>query len=661
MDKINDVSLKLVSNPEIYEQLKEFVNFCIDNKKLLLSLDEFIVSQVLIDSEILNINDNKIVIENLYAFSKVLFDSYQDRNQFELSSDFSKTFNFISELKHEFKEGGLYKIMPFLWEYAIYTSNIQFKVSFENFHEYLSKNSQENYFLLKAYSCQLPYLNLENNQLIESIISIVDYVKREAEEGIINIDYNNLLNTLSLIAKSDPERGKDLIKTSVEMDRIDSDIISSLIRGAYNSRYQQSITLIKYYIDKEIRLDAIFTGLAGIDSVTKAEAELFLGYFEKYCIEDDIYKKPLVLLLFSIINSNTLEEELSFIEQSFNNLFNIIANESLVPLVLNKISFVEKYTKERIDLICKVITKDFYTNEKFISLIAQTFWYLHDIEYLKIVLLELAHKQPFSNFSKKFTECFSEYNRERFDEMLLGFITNEKANVRFLGMSFFNDLNVNSPYTFHYSILKLNPLEQYKLMVCITENYNEPKNTMPCLMPLLDSSSKTIRESFVCKLEEYSENYGGHVIDVLTKYLDNKIHKTTLERVKKYMEIFYDKNVKVKYGVNELDPYYTQSKYINLYNKMFSKKFNQMIQKATNEENSFLSAVKSIKLAKGGGWKTGDNRDISKLFSIGHTFAMPRNHLIFPNRFDIEYGVAIHKDWKDEDFKLIINLINNEQ
>lgn len=663
MDKIAKIHLELDNNTELFTKLKEFVNVCFQNKKYSFKSDEFTPEEILIANEILTLEDNKVKILNHYAFSKAFFDVCKENLKFDFSSDFLSTFNFLSEISKDFKGGGFLKILPFLWEYAIYISNKLHNVLFINISDYLIQNSHNNYVFLNAYNAQLPYLDLENNILIQSVLNIVNHINKESEAGILNINYNALLNTLCTIVKSNHQKGQDLIKIAIEIENIDLNIISCIIEGLYSSKNTESTNLIENYIQKEKRLDGIFSGLARLDDISEAEADKFLNYFDEYYEKNQTYKRPLIFILFSILNCENLKNKKRFVDCIFNNLLKIINDEDAVYLVLDRISFLKQYNDERINIICAIIKKDFYSNKKYLRLIAQTFWYLKDVNYLEKVLNTLSDCKPFSNIASEFIHHLDDYNRNELDKMLIKFITSNKARNRHLGISFFNELNSNYSYHFDYDILKLTPLEQYKLIVSITENYNEPKNTLPCLIPLLNSSSSTIKEAFICKLEEYSENYGGHVTEVLKENLNdkNENHKKVLERVSIYMNTFYDKHVRVKSGINELDPYFTQRKHIELFHKIFNKKMSKMMQDATNDKSSFLSTVKSIKLAKGGGWKTGDNRDISKLHSIGHSFAMPRNHLIFPNRFDIEHGIAIHTDWKDEDFKLITDLISHEQ
>lgn len=659
MDKIAKIELELECNQELFIELKEFVKTCFRNKKYSFETDETTVPRALLNSRILLIDDNKININNYYAFSKAFFEVCQENLDFKFSSNFSLTFNFLQQLSRDFKGKGFLKVKPFLWEYSMYISNKLHNVLFTNIGDHLTQNNHENYIFLNAYSCQLPYLTLENYALLESIISIVNHVNKERESGIMNSNYNSILNTLSIISKSDFQRGNSLIETAIKIENIDLNIISALTTGIYNSKNIESVNLIENLIQNENKLDGIFSGLSNIDTISEIEVEKFLSYFDDFYERKQKFKNPLVLILFSILKCENLKNKSLFNGFVFSRLLKAIDDEEVISLVLNEISFLEQCNDERVNIICVIIKKDFYSNEKYLRLIAQTFWYLKDVYHLEKVLNTLSDCKPFSNIASEFIHHLDDYDRTELDKMFLKFITSNKSNIRHLGISFFNELNSH----FHYDILKLEPLEQYKLIVSITENYNEPKNTLPCLIPLLNSSSSTIKELFICKLEEYAENYGGHVTDVLKNNLNDDVeeHKNILKRVSTHMHAFYDKNVTVKYGINELDPYYTQRKHIELFNKIFNRKINQMMQDTTDDKSNFLSTVKSIKLAKGGGWKTGDNLDISKLHSIGHTFAMPRNHLIFPNKFDIEHGVAIHTDWEDEDFRLITDLISNEQ
>src|SRR5690606_29579333 len=175
------------------------------------------------------------------------------------------------------------------------------------------------------------------------------------------------------------------------------------------------------------------------------------------------------------------------------------------------------------------------------------------------------------------------------------------------------------------------------------------------------SNSEIIKEGFLSKLEILSENYSGDLVSAFKEIIDekNKEHLKILYRIEYYMDDFFAKYVDVKFDVKELNPLYSQSKLYQEFNNLYFKNFGKQMEKTT-DENSFMNFVSTVVLAKGGGWKTGDDRGISKLGKFQHRFTLPRNYFIDPIKFDLEEGQELMIDWKEDDFTQIKQLIDNE-
>jgi len=237
------------------------------------------------------------------------------------------------------------------------------------------------------------------------------------------------------------------------------------------------------------------------------------------------------------------------------------------------------------------------------------------------------------------------------------------ASKRFIGLDIFDQLSNSEPYQFTYNILELPHISQYKLWVSLTQDFHQPRYRLVSLLPLLDSHSELIKESFLCKLEEISEDYGGHITKVLEENLDKNNPKNNfiIERVKGHAENFYSTYIDLKHSVAELNPYQTQYRHIRYFDELFYKKMSESVEKGTRE-NSLLSILgtNTVQLSKGGGWKFGNKKEISHLGKIGTSLLMPRSYFINPNEYEIEKGFLKSKDWKDEEFLNIKNFLDNE-
>jgi hypothetical protein len=232
-----------------------------------------------------------------------------------------------------------------------------------------------------------------------------------------------------------------------------------------------------------------------------------------------------------------------------------------------------------------------------------------------------------------------------------------------MGLDLFNKLSTSSPYIFSIDILSLLPITQYRLWVSLTQDFKEPKYYIPSILSLIDSKSDLVKESFLCKLEEHSEDYGGHIIEVLEMHLDkqNTKHIEVLERIRQYMVDFYSTYINLKGPIKEFNPYYTDNKAVRLFNELHFKKMSDTIHKGA-EKNSFLSVLgaDTVQLSKGGGFRFGNKGEISKLGSFASSFSLPRSYFINHNKFELEQGFEMRRDWTNEEFETIQNIIDDE-
>ncbi|HEX5153631.1 MAG TPA: hypothetical protein VFW07_19415 [Parafilimonas sp.] len=134
-----------------------------------------------------------------------------------------------------------------------------------------------------------------------------------------------------------------------------------------------------------------------------------------------------------------------------------------------------------------------------------------------------------------------------------------------------------------------------------------------------------------------------------------------IQRVRDYVSDFYPLNIDIKSSIKELNPYFTHPKHINFYNKLFYTKMSQSVNKEV-EKNSLISilAADTIQLAKGGGWKISNRKEISKLGSVGTSFSLPRSYFINPNEYELRKGIEMKLDWDDSEFDEIAKILINE-
>jgi hypothetical protein len=179
---------------------------------------------------------------------------------------------------------------------------------------------------------------------------------------------------------------------------------------------------------------------------------------------------------------------------------------------------------------------------------------------------------------------------------------------------------------------------------------------------LLKSKSPLVKEAFICKLEEYTESYGGSVTEILKQKLDfgDADSLAVFERIENYKVEFYKNNVLVKDGIKELNPAFTQNRLFVNYNKNHNRRFSRQMQKSSDENSFFLNFCSKVTLLKGGGWKIDGRDEISKLNKISTSFSLPRVYFTRPENFDFESDVEMVTNWDNTSFAEIQRFLDNE-
>ncbi len=455
----------------------------------------------------------------------------------------------------------------------------------------------------------------------------------------------------------------------MKLKDFEDDLITPVITGLYEkfgiNFYKEHLNL--HLLDKTY-LVPIICGLSNSNNIIEVDAKLFLSIFQKSYEKDSENLIHLSKLLFSILNSSNLSEKSQYKNECIQHLEELVSinNPNLIRYILRESEYLETQTDALQGLVIKLINQPQFQINEYLSQINHILMNSEDINFLKRVLYALAENYQFEQVVKKLNSSIHKFlgkQKKEFDELLVELLIQEKPYSRFIGFDIFNDVTpLDGCYFFDFDILSLEPLCQYKLWVSILISYREPKSTIPCLLPLLKSSSKFVKEAFICKLEEYSENYGGGLTEVLRDKLDlnDAENKIIFERVEKYMYDYFESHANVKFDIKELNPQHTQNRIFVEFNKDYSRRFNKIRQKVSEESNSFLNFFNTVHLLKGGGWKMEGKDDISQLARIGVSYSLPRRCFIEPEQFDWEQSAELTKDWSDGYFDEIISILENE-
>ncbi len=645
------------------KNLNLFINSVFKQKKLQFLIDEIQIGPSLFENGILKIENDKIRISDYKTVSIHFIEKYKQKFNFSIGESFEKNAEFISDVEKDFK--GKRFISEYLllekeiWKLIVKESNSNYECSFSDYLKSMNPDDKPDgvYQFMEAYSILLPELKLSENEIISNFLILEEITKSEAE---YNIDLGNVLNGIRNLSKSNYNCGLKLLKKSIDVQNRNDILISAVITGLYENRAVDFFkSVLAELLLKEENRNPIFFGLSKISNISEPDCKLLLELIEQYK-DVDTLTISVLSLVFTVLRS----DHASYHQFCFSHLELAVENENAAYFILRNLNLQEFYSEEQTKIIVKLINQDYFSIEKYMSAIAHVFWYLKDFDCFKKIILSVLHVFPFKDFIGKLQNFLHTVDKEKVDVFMINLLTDNAAEKRFTGLEIFNEMSRHNPYRFTFDILALPPLLQYKLWVVLTGDFHQPKDRLTALLPLLDSKSELIKESFLCKLEELSEDFGGNILNVLEENLDtsNLMYSSMIERIKNYISNFYDINTNVKNSLKELNPYHTHFKHINTFNNFFHKNMGKTINKGARE-NSFLSIIgtKTVQLSKGGGWRFGNNKEIGQLSSFGTSFTMPRSYFVDPNQYDMEKGVMIRQDWKDEEFAEIKKLLESEQ
>lgn len=644
------------------EKLKSFINKVIEFKTLEISKKEFPNIKDLEVDQVLKVDNDKISILDYSGIAKSFLHTYLKILEFEIDKDFQRTAKFLNDVKKDFIKDNYPKNFHLLekeiWRWAIKESNLKYDSDFRNYLNSIdNKNKPEGIFqFIENYSLELPELNLDTLSIYHNSKKLIEFTQSDAQ---INISLDNVLKGLKDKCKIDFEQGVELFELFIQEEDENEVPINAITCGLYEiggSNFFNSH--LNALIKKEKSVNAICFGLSNISKVGENDCDLFLKIYSKFHTNEKYFLSQ-ISLIFAIIDSSILKYQ----EECFDKLHTQVCNKVCAKYIFNRLIILKGFAKEKIDLITHIFSQDFFRIGTFSNFINNFFLYVKDFDSFERIVHSLISNRPFESIAKIFSSYISSVDREKLDLFLIDLLTSNKAEKRFAGLDLLDQISQYQSFNFKINLLNLDPLIQYKLWVSLTQDFNNPENRIPCLLPLLSSNSELVRESFIYKLEELSEDYGNHIPEILNNFLerDNNSHQQVIDRIKNFIENYYSINVNAKDKILEFNPYQTQNKYIRLFDDYFNKKMNSSLSEGVRK-NSILNVLgtNTVKLAKGGGWKFGHKNEISQLGKVGTKMSLPRSYFIYPDKYEIEKGITVKNDWTNEEFVEIKKMLENE-
>jgi hypothetical protein len=669
MKDIAIINNRLNEDKDFKLNLDLLVDYSLSNKTLIFNQNVTEIDfEKLIESQLIKQQTDKYHIIDFESFGFQVYSLYKSKSKVKLTNDFKTFVLLLKEIETDYKSEkfvqNITDLFNHLWAITILDSNQSFD---NNFSDYLKSldtetNRDEIFSFNEGYSRALHLLNLEVSNFYENGIQLINWTKSDAD---YNLPLGSFLRGVRNKIKENEKWGFNCFEYSIKQPDLEIDFLIPIITGLYD---KEGLTFYRKSLVDKVKIEtytiSIICGLSNVEFVKKEECELFFEIINQADKDNNQVLLNLPKLLFAILRSKEESVDKKHIAKAFFLLeeFLEIDNANLIFFILRENEFQDNHLALRQELIISLIKKPHFKQE-YLNSINHFLWKSKDVQYFEKLLYTIGEFLPFKTISRNLSSTINELRsncKQEFDEAIVNLLIQDRASLRFLATDIFGNFSSEN-YRFDYDILELDSLSQYKLWVSIFQNYREPKNILPCLLPLLKSKSSLVKEAFICKLEEYTESYGGSVTEILKQNLDfeDAELKAVFERIEKYKIEFYNKNVLVKNGIKELNPAFTQNRIFVEYNKNYNRRFSRQMQKSS-DENSLLNLFSKVTLLKGGGWKIEGRDEISKLGKISTSFSLPRVYFTRPENFDFESGLEMVTNWDDTNFAEIKIFLDNE-
>lgn len=671
MTIIQHVSKRLSENKGLDLCLDQLVDCSISTKTLIFEKDlAGIDFEMLVSEKVLKQNSEQYeIIDYSIIGHKIFF-------RFEKEAETGKPEEIMlhaliakkveGAYKSEKRIRGITSLLREVWAIGIIHANNNRNIDFVDYINSLSleDNKDEIFAFNEGYSRVLPYLKLEVEDFFKNAIQLIKWIESDAG---YNMPLSSLLAGIKKMVNKNKEYGIKLFEYISNPNDYEVTFLIPVISGLY-----EKIGELFFYDHLENKLSsdvfsvAIISGLSNIEKLSNNDCEIFFEVYKKANKGNDNVILNLPRLLFSILKSKDRSINPENSQTAFRYLNELLDNDNakIIYTILHKLGLLEDHVELCQTLIIDLIKKPHFKKE-YLKQLDHVLWHLKDVHFFEKVIYTISERLPFYGIHKSLPTTISALRtsfKKEFDEVLVKLLTQEKASLRYIGQDVFRNFSL-SGYTFDFNILELAPLSQYKLWVSVLQDYNEPRYSLPGLLPLLKSDSDLVRESFTCKIEDITESYGGQVIEVLKKHLPQNAPEsiTIIERIENYSREFFLNNINIKREIKELNPLFTHNALFIDFNVKSSRVFRSQFQKGSESESSFLSMVSKVTLLKGGGWKIDGKDEISKLGRFSSSFSLPRLYFIFPEKFDYELNTDKFTDWNENDFSILQRYLENEQ
>ena len=497
----------------------------------------------------------------------------------------------------------------------------------------------------------LPQLEFTPSQILELFDWLYEEVKAE-DPNVIDGNTASLGNMLSKACMTNENLSKELYILSFARPSKLLKPFHSIILATNLSHSQSFLTQLEVlYKDKDNQA-AVVGAMSILEQKQEHNLRDYITLIESTTDYSIDCLKELPRFYITILQCLDKSDTVSIRHCLDKISFLLFSYPELTSYVLFQMSYVTDYIEEIINILIKFISeKDI--PDHFPRMLNNIFLKHGTASYFFKVISSLASKQKSQFDPQEIRSTISVlYSQSRgdFEKYLIKMLIDDSGFVRFAAMRIMNSLVLHKQLrAFLLDLLELSTIEQYKVVLSITDDFHEPKFIVPFITPLLDSPSLLVVELTLHKLQVLTENYFNDVIKSLNACLNlNKAeHIIYLKRIEDHYKNFKDPLNK-KWQIKELDPRYIQSNYYLQYIEQNQKNMREALDKSV-KKNSFLSILggNDVMLGKGGGFQMGQQKEVRQLSTIRSTMSLPREYFVDPEGYDWQNRARILSNWNN--------------
>lgn len=629
----------------------------IDDKRF--RFDESLDSKVLpilIKSGVLTSHGNTWILKPDRLLAEHLLDGMDKKLNSSTRSEASSSFKFFQRIEKYFQtEGyhqGKYETLSLVLDELLIEADILHKGSLHKLWNNVSKRRTEKMYQVSgSLSRILPRLRIRAKDLSVLLIHVLKKIR--SKKATYDGNTGKLLDGVYNLTLGNPSKGKALLSqliTAVSDNQ--GDLPSAILRGLYDSGHWGVTELIELVKKNNLTHNWMIAssrlGFKSDSDVIKVQE-----FVDDLSIDDQQIRNMQIWFHISLLDERGLKLGDKTTKTVINRLKKVLNDGQEKDL--DQLSWAIRHHRvsERLatELINTLANRG-SLNESALGLANHLVDQLNKAKPIFGFLREYILQNP-SGFKLEGIESGLGNLRLAdpvgFSDQLILVLTDNSGAIRTLGTRILRQIDSSArgraPFLFSVDLMGIKPVNQYKLWATVLMDYQEPKYSLPMLLPLRKATNEFVREGFLCRLEDYTFNYGKSVIEVLEEHLDKRSSRDRqiLLRIKKSLDEILAIDA-ARNRIKELDPYYSQGDLLDKYQKTILDKRSEMLEQA--QEKSILARIgTNVLLMKGGGWKMESRDEIQQLGTVSSSFQLPLGSLIEPERFDFEVSIQGKEDW----------------